>query len=60
MKVYLIKQAINWDDSEITGVFTDKKQAEKYAKKSFKDYGGWGNSVEEYEVDKYIENEYKK
>lgn len=56
MKVYIIQQAVNWDDREITGVFTDEKQAKKYAKKSSKDYGGWGNSIEEYEVNKYNSN----
>lgn len=60
MKVYIIEQCYGWDEIIITGVFTDKKQAKKYARKSFRDYGGWGNSVEEYEVNKYIENEYKR
>lgn len=55
MKVYIIEQSINWEGHEITGVFTDKKQAEKYAKKSRKDNDGWGNYISEYELDKYID-----
>lgn len=55
MKVYIIEQSVNWENTEITGVFTDEKQAEKYAKKSRKDNHGWGNCILEYELDKYID-----
>lgn len=55
MKVYVIEQSVNWDDCEITGIFTDRKQAEKYARKSRKDNHGWGNCVSEYELDKYVD-----
>ena len=55
MKIYLIVQADGWDSSVITGVFTDKRQAEKYAKKSKKLSGGWGNRVDTYVLDKFYE-----
>jgi hypothetical protein len=53
MKVYVIIQSVGWDERVITGVFTDEEEAKKYAKKSFKDNGGWGNRVQEYELDRY-------
>lgn len=55
MKVYVIEQQMNWENSEITGIFTDKKQAEKYARKSKKNNDGWGNCILEYELDKYVD-----
>jgi hypothetical protein len=59
MKVYVIWQAVGWECEEITGIFTDEKEAKKYAKKSKKDYGGWGNYVAKYELNKYYKDIFK-
>ena len=53
MKIYIIRQAINWDEDYISGVYTSEKKAMQMARKSQIINGEWGNCIIELELDAY-------